>query len=137
MTWGASAPDREVRAQVTAISGSAAEKDPDPSKRELAFSYLMRVVIDPRRAPDNDPDDTALPFDAVTGEEMPLVRHFGYASTAQPYPDATSLSEIRLTFFYPFVNENRFPPRSQTFRASVARQVVNDPDPSLYFYLRP
>ncbi len=137
ITWAASAPDREVRVQVTAISGAAAEKELDPTKRELAFSYLMRVVIDPQRAPENNPDDTALPFDAVTGEEMPLIRHFGYSSSAQAYPDATSLSEIRLTFQYPFVNEDKSPPRSQTFRASVARQVVNDPVNSEFFYLRP
>ncbi len=137
LTWAASAPDREVRAQVTAFSGSAAEKDADPARREIAFSYLMRAVIDPRRSPQNDADDTALPFDAVTGEEMTPIRHFGYSSSGANYPDATSLAEIRLTFSYPFISDNKPPPRSQTFRASVARQLVNDPTNSTFFYLRP
>lgn len=130
ITSAASFPDSRALVYCTAISGSAAEKELDPSKRELAFSYIMRVVIDPRRAPDNDPDDTALPFDAVAGNAMAIEEHFGY-------PRGTSLTEIRLTFLYPFVNDNRSPPRSQTFRTAVARQLVNDPDPSLYYYLRP
>ncbi len=136
LTWAASAPDREARAQVTAFSGSAAEKELDPNKREMAFSYLMRVVIDPKRDPrnlddtDRDLADTALPFVSIVGEPVPQIEHFGY-------PEGTSLAEIRLTFSYPFIGENKTPPRLQTFRASVARQVVNDPTNSVFFYLRP
>lgn len=137
LTWAASGPDREARAQITALSGSAAEKELDPAKRALAFSYLLRVVIDARRDPNIDFNDTALPFDAVTGEEMLTIRHFGYSSLNRAYPDATSLSEIRLTFAYPFIGENRPPPRAQTYRASVARQIVNDPDGSEFFFFRP
>ena len=123
---------REARVQVTAFSGSASEKELDPSKREVAFSYLLRVVIDARRAPENDPDDNSLPFDSVAGNTMSAEEHFGY-------PGGTSLAEVQLTFYYPYIGENKTPPRSQTFRASVARQVVNDPfnvNPDI-FYLRP
>lgn len=137
ITWAAGAPDREVRVQATAFSGSAAEKELDPKKRELAFSYLMRVVIDPKRDPESDLDDTALPFAAVTGEMVQPEEHFGYSEVASPYPDAVSLTEIRLTFSYPFIGESKTPPRSQTFRTSVARQVVNDPITSVFFFLRP
>lgn len=137
LTWAVDAPDRMTVAQVTAISGSAAEKELDPAKRDLAFSYLMRVVIDPKRDPDGsekDIGDTALPFAALSKDnggsaQLDTLEHFGF-------PGGTSLSEIRITFFYPFV-EGKFPPRSQTFRASVARQVVNDPVGSEFFYLRP
>jgi len=130
LTWAAGGPNREVRAQVAAFSGSAAEKELDPTKREMSFSYLMRVVIDARRDPDGDVDDTALPFDSVTGIKMEPIQHFGY-------PDATSLSEIRLTFSYPFIGENKTPPRSQNYRASVARHLINEPVGSEYFYFRP
>ena len=131
LTWGAGGTNREVRVQVAAFSGSAAEKELDPAKREMAFSYLLRVVIEPRHDPEGvNIDDTALPFDSVTEEEMLPIRHFGY-------PDATSLSEIRLTFAYPFIGENKTPPRSQTYRASVARHLVNDPVGSEYFFFRP
>lgn len=137
ITWAAGAPDREVRVQATAFSGSAAEKELDPGKRELAFSYVMRVVIDPKRDPENDLDDTALPFSVMTGEVIPPIEHFGYSEVASPFPDTVSLNEIRLTFFYPFIGENKTPPRAQTFRTSVARQVVNDPTNSVFFFLRP
>ena len=140
LTWAAGGPDREARAQITAFSGAAAEKELDSAKRakrELAFSYLLRVVIDARRDPNNDFNDTALPFDAVTGEEMLSIRHFGYSSLNLAYPDATSLSEIRLTFAYPFIGENRPPPRAQTYRTSVARHLVNDPVGSEFYFFRP
>jgi len=130
LTWTAAAPGRIAVAKVTAFSGSAAEKELDPTKREMSFSYLMRVVIDARRDPDGDVDDTALPFDSVTGIKMEPIQHFGY-------PDATSLSEIRLTFSYPFIGENKTPPRSQNYRASVARHLINEPVGSEYFYFRP
>ena len=68
---------------------------------------------------------------------MTTIRHFGYSSLNQAYPDATSLSEIRLTFAYPFIGENRPPPRAQTYRASIARHIVNDPDGSEFFFFRP
>lgn len=130
ITSAADFPDSRAVVYCTAFSGSAAEKELDPSKRELAFSYIMRVVIDRRRAPENDIEDTALPFESVAGNTMAVEEHFGY-------PQGTSLAEIRLTFLYPYVNDTKPPPRSQTFRASVARQLINDPAGSEFFYLRP
>jgi hypothetical protein len=130
ITSAADFPDSRAVVHCTAFSGSAAEKELDPTKREIAFSYIMRVLIDQRRAPDNDIDDTALPFESVAGNAMAVEEHFGY-------PRGTSLSEIRLTFLYPYVSDSKPPPRSQTFRASAARQLVNDPTNSVFFYLRP
>ena len=126
----ANVPTDRMAVYATSISGAAAEKELNPAKRELAFSYILYVVIDSRRDPEDDPNDTALPFNAVTGDPVPKIEHFGY-------PGASSLSEIRLTFAYPFIGENKTPPRSQTYRASVARHLVNDPNLSPYFFFRP
>ena len=93
----------EARAYVTAISGSASEKDPNPANRELAFGYVMRVLIEPAT-------NSTVPFSFLSSTYEPL----------------TSLYEMRLTFSYPFLRETQSPSRSQSFRALVNRNVVTN-----------
>ena len=127
-----SLPNSRARVFVTALSGAAAEKDLDPAKRELAFSYVLRVVIERQvEPPSTQTNGAALPFVAVDGEPVLLEQHFG------SLPNSTSLYDIRLTFSYPYINDQRPPPRSQNYRASVARRLVKDPDPSTLFFFRP
>lgn len=125
-------PNTRARVFATALSGAAAEKELDPAKRELAFSYILRVVIERQVDPPNtQTNGAALPFVAVDGEPVLLEQHFGYL------PDSTSLYDVRLTFSYPYINDQRPPPRSQNYRASVARRLVKDPDPSTLYFFRP
>lgn len=125
-------PNSRARVFVTALSGAAAEKELDPAKRELAFSYVLRVVIERQvEPPSTQTNGAALPFVAVDGEPVLLEQHFG------SLPNSTSLYDIRLTFSYPYINDQRPPPRSQNYRASVARRLVKDPDPSTLFFFRP
>ena len=85
----------------TAISGSAAEKDPDASQRELSFSYLMRVLIEPAT-------NSMVSFSEITAGQFdaPL----------------QSLYELRLTFAYPYTGGGKSPPRSQSFRSLATRK---------------
>ncbi len=125
-------PNTRARAYVTALSGAAAEKELDPTKRELAFSYILRVVIERQVDPPNtQTNGAALPFVAVDGESVLPEQHFG------SLPNSTSLYDIRLTFSYPYINDQRPPPRSQNYRASVARRLVNDPVLSPFYFFRP
>jgi len=103
LTTGAVDTNAEARAYVTAISGSAAEKDPNPANRELAFGYVMRVLIEPAT-------NSTVPFSFLSSTYEPL----------------TSLYEMRLTFSYPFLRETQAPSRSQSFRALVNRNVVTN-----------
>jgi len=125
LTSAAGSPNTEARAYVTALSGAAAEKELDPSRRELAFSYILRVVIERQEEPAvNNESGGAIPFAALSGQ-VDAREHLN------------SLYELRLTFSYPYINERQSPPRAQNFRSSVSRNLVNDPDPSLFFYFRP
>jgi len=112
LTVGAVIPHTHVQALVTSFSGSAAEKDPDPSRQELSFAYLLRVVIE--------------------RQEQPLIQNGGaipFAALAGPIPDEerlASLYETRLTFSYPYVRESQSPSRSQSFRAALNRSVATN-----------
>ena len=118
-------PDARALVYVTAISGAAAEKELDPNKRELAFRYILRVVIDRQFEPvAGNTNGGALPFAALSGP-VDTREHLN------------SLYEVRLTFSYPYINDRQSPPRSQNFRTSVSRSLVNDPDPSSFYFFRP
>ena len=128
----ANVPTDRIGVYVTAFSGSAAEKELNPAKRELAFSYILYVVIERQvEPPDGNTEGAALPFVAVDGEAVFSEQHFGFVN------DSTLLYDLRLTFAYPLIGENKTPPRSQTYRASIARRLVKDPDPSTLFFFRP
>jgi type II secretory pathway pseudopilin PulG len=102
----------EVYATVFALSGAAAEKEPNPSDRAVGFKYRLRINIEPgtanaRSFTDSTWDPTAIPS----------------------YP-LTSLYDLRVTFAYPVVREDASPlrdmnlTRSQTFRTAATRRVI-------------
>jgi len=125
LTSAAAIPNREARAYATAISGSAAEKELNPNRRELAFSYILRVVIDRQFEPAvGNTNGGAIPFVALAGPVATL-EHL------------ESLYELRLTFSYPYINDRQSPPRSQNFRSAVSRNLTKDPDPSTLYFFRP
>ncbi len=120
-----SIPNARARVYSTAISGAAAEKEQDPSKRELAFSYILRVVIDRQFEPAvGNTNGGAIPFVALAGPVATL-EHL------------ESLYELRLTFSYPYINDRQSPPRSQNFRSAVSRHLIKDLDPSTLYFFRP
>lgn len=105
----------EVFASVWAISGAAAEKEPDAANRVVAFKYRLRVNIEP--APGNTLSftDSTIPRAAGVGPSYPL----------------TSLYDIRLTLGYPLVKEDdaknlqdQPPVRAQTVRTAASRRVI-------------
>jgi hypothetical protein len=95
-----------VDAIVTAISGSAAEKETDKDNRELSFRYRLSVHIT-NAAP------TALSFGQVT---------------AQAPEPLESLYEVRLVLAYPYIETrtNQPPSRRQVYRGLVSRSVVTN-----------
>ena len=95
-----------VEAVVTAISGSAAEKETDRNNRELSFKYLLGVQIE-------SATNATLSFAQVT---------------SQVFEPLDSLYEIRLTLAYPYIatRTNDPPPRRQVYRAVVSRNVVTN-----------
>lgn len=94
-----------VEAVVTAISGSAAEKETEKDNRELSFKYLMSVYIT-NAAP------TALSFAQITSQ------------AAEPLD---SLYEVRLVLAYPYIEtRTNQPPRRQVYRSLVSRSVVTN-----------
>ncbi len=105
LTTQAAEPEAVVRANVWAVSGSAAEKEVNPINRVLSFKYRMSVHIE--RA-----TNFALPFTTLSTNNQPVL----------PEP-LESLYFLRLTFSYPLIREDRFPPRSQSYRELVSREV--------------
>jgi type II secretory pathway pseudopilin PulG len=110
-----------VNAIVTAISGSAADKDSNRNNRELSFRYRLTVEI-----------TNAAPADLV-GIVPPLAVGFA-ALNPQPNPPLpldppeplASLFEMQLTFSYPYIEGKPSEPRNKTYRATVSRNVLTN-----------
>ncbi len=107
----------EVYASVWALSGSAAEKEPNPNDRAVAFKYRLRVNIEPAPGNTRSFTDATAPRDLTQPQTHPL----------------TSLYDIRLTLGYPLVNDAGraltdppLPVRAQTIRSSASRRVILD-----------
>ncbi len=94
----------QVEAIVSAISGSAAEKDTDKDARELSFKYRLNVQITNAAAPS--------PFAALALAPEPMA----------------SLYEIRVVLSYPYIEAraSQSPSRRQVYRAVVSRGVVTN-----------
>ena len=105
LTTQAAEPDAIVRANVWAVSGSAAEKEVNPADRELTFKYRMRVHIERGT-------NFALSFTTLSTNNLPIV----------PEP-LDSLYNVSLTFAYPLIRDDRLPPRSQSYRGLVSREI--------------
>jgi type II secretory pathway pseudopilin PulG len=119
LTSRAANANLEVRALVSAVSGSASEKGPDAADRELGFRYRLNVDI------------------YSPGTNTPS---FSELSVNQGIPESDILDhlyELRLSLSYPVVNEDRPAPRRQVFRTSIARgllQLTNQ-TPAHYFFI--
>lgn len=111
-----------VHAIVTAFSGSAAEKDYDPNNRELSFKYRLSVEI--TNAAGAEP--LVVGFAALDPQNLP-----------NPEP-LQSLYELRLTFFYPYIDNPvrpSEPSRHKTYRATVSRSVITNTVGGREYYL--
>ena len=95
-----------VEAIVTAVSGSASEKDTDKDARELSFKYRLSVQIT---------------------NAAPMMVPF--AALANPAPEPLeSLDEIRLVLAYPYIEARagQPPSRRQVYRGLVSRSVITN-----------
>jgi hypothetical protein len=115
-------PDQAVQAVVTAFSGSAAEKEYDKTARDLSFKYRMTVNI-------TNAAYTTVSFSALAPPD-PAV---------QPMESLFSLYEIRVTLEYPYLDTRATdpkysPPRRQSYRALVSRQLAVKTDAGINCY---
>lgn len=124
LTAQAAWPNAEVKAYVWALSGSAAEKEPNRANREMTFKYRMTVHLE--RA-----TNFTVPFLALSTNFTPV--------SLDPLD---TLYSLRLTLAYPLgvaANERKPTPRRQSYRALVNRQLVSTNDVKgyngqLYFF---
>jgi hypothetical protein len=124
----------QARAFVWAMSGSAAEKNPDKASREMTFKYRMTVQIDRGT-------NFAFPFVALATNQANLANQLipNWVPTTTPpaiVPPLDTLYSVRLTFSYPLTggDENKVTPRRQSYRALVSRHVNTNNLPYVYFY---
>jgi len=89
LTTQAAITNEEARAYVWAVSGSAAEKEPNPANRELTFRYRMNVHIE-------NATNSTLSFTTLSTNFLPVV--------AEPLD---TLYHLRLTFSYPVVRDDK------------------------------
>jgi type II secretory pathway pseudopilin PulG len=116
----------EVYASVWAVSGSAAEKEPNVADRAVSFKYRMRINIEP--GPGNSRSFTDTTLNPGGPAVFPL----------------SSLYDIRLTLAYPLVREDgsplrdQTPTRAETYRTAASRRViVEDVGSTTYTYFAP
>lgn len=103
-----------VNAIVTALSGSAAEKD-DRNNRDLSFKYRLSVEIT-NAAP------LVVGFDELNPQNPPVPAPLG------------SLYEIRLTLSYPYTGRDS-EPRSRFYRSTVSRDKLTEVIGGREYYL--
>lgn len=109
LTTPAQMPNSFVRAVVAAISGAAAEKGETQDEREFGFRYEMTVRIE---GGGSTPSFTALSTNTVLLPSDP------------PADPLATLHEIQLRFAYPYINNNRRPTRSQSYRSVLSRLTL-------------
>ena len=106
LTTQAAITNEEARAYVWAVSGSAAEKEPNAANRELSFKYRMTIHIE-------QGTNFAVPFSALSTNFVPM-----YADPLE------TLYHLRLTFAYPLAADDRkATTRRQSYHAMVNRNV--------------
>ena len=95
-----------IEAVITAISGSASEKETDKGQRDLSFKYLLGVRIE-------SSTNSTLSFAQIT---------------SQIFEPLETSYEVRLTLSYPYIETrtNQPPSRRQTYRAVVSRSVITN-----------
>jgi type II secretory pathway pseudopilin PulG len=114
-TFGRSYVSNHVSANIRSLSGLVAEKPPQNNQimREDAFSYLLYCVNAPMAVDTNHP---------VTGYNWQL---------------AGNQRELRLTFRWPWRPNGNVGNGRQTFRATVAGQLTQDPTNFFLFFYQP
>jgi hypothetical protein len=134
LTLQAVVTNLEARAFVWAISGSAAEKNPDRGFREMSFKYRMTVQIDVGT-------NFAFPFVTLATNHANLANQLIPNWVPSPVPPAIvppldTLYSVRLSFSFPLTgtDENKVTPRRQSYRSLVSRQVDTNNLPYVYFY---
>ena len=121
LTTQAAEPENEVRAYVWAVSGSAADKEPNRADRVVAFKYRMTVRID--RA-----TNFALPFSTYANNNTPGILQ-------EPLD---SLYQIGLTFSYPLspTDDKKQTSRRLSYRAMVSRNILTNTAGPYYFFVQ-
>jgi type II secretory pathway pseudopilin PulG len=123
LTTQAVLPDHDVRAYVWAVSGSAAEKEPNRANRVVAFKYRLSVQID-------NATNFAVPFSTYGPTNNP--------AAALPPDPLDSLYQVRVTLSYPLIPADETKPtsRRQSYRTLVNRHVrTNQIAGTSYYFL--
>jgi type II secretory pathway pseudopilin PulG len=109
-----------VVAYVRSISGPAVEKPPQDNSilQQDAFSYRIYCVNKP------------------TAVDTNIFGQIFYPDPRRIYIDqlTANLHELRLTFLWPILPNGGIGTGRQTYRVTVPGQIVQDANPSLYFY---